>query len=71
MSTPLHVLLNPDQYFEVDVGDGEADPSACRQLSQELSCSIFTGTAGSKDHQHMLRHTGLSLEVLVTVVALF
>ena len=66
MSTPLHVLLKADPRLEGDVADDKADPSVCLQLNQISVLQYFLETAGSMDHQHVLRQA-----VLATVVALF
>ena len=66
MSTPLHVLLKADPCLEGDVADDKADPSVCLQLNQISVLQYFLETAGSMDHQHVLRQA-----VLATVVALF
>ena len=56
MSTPLHVLLKADPRLEGDVADDKADPSVCLQLNQIYVLQYFLETAGSMDHQHVLRH---------------
>ena len=53
MSTPLHLLFKADPCLEGDVVDDIADPSVCLQLNQ-ISV-FFLETAGSMDHQHVLR----------------
>ena len=70
MSTPLHVLLKADPRLEGDVADDKADPSVCLQLNQISVLQYFLETAGSMDHQHVLRQAVFK-EVLATVVALF
>ena len=55
MSTPLHVLLKADPRFEGDVANDKADPSVCLQLHQISVLQYFLETAGSMDHQHVLR----------------
>ena len=66
MITILHVLLKADPRLEGDVADDKADPSVCLQLNQITVLQYFLETAGSMDHQHVLRQA-----VLATVVALF
>ena len=70
MSTPLHVLLKADPRLEGDVADDKADPSVCIQLYHISVLQYFFETAGSMDHQHVLRQA-VFLEVLATGVALF
>ena len=55
MSTPLHVLLKADPRLEGDVADDKADPLVCLQLNQIYVLQYFLETAGSMDHQHVLR----------------
>ena len=55
MSTPLHVLLKADPRLEGDVADDKADPSVCLQLNQISVLQYFLETAGSMDHQYVLR----------------
>ena len=52
---PLHVLLKVDPSLEGDVADDKADPSVCHQLGQVTVLQYFQGTAGSMNHQHVLR----------------
>ena len=66
MSTPLHVLLKADPFFEGDVADDKADPSVCLQPNQ-ISVLHFFYMADSMDHQHVLRQA-VFLEVLVKVL---
>ena len=51
----LHVLLKADPRLEGDVADDKADPSVCLQLNQMSILQYFLETAGSMDHQHVLR----------------
>ena len=67
VSTPLHVLLKPNHCLDGDVADGEAEPSVSHQLGQVSVLQYFLGTAGSMEHQYMLREAKLSREVLATV----
>ena len=62
MSTPLHVLLKADPRLEGDVADDKADPSVCLQLNQISVLQYFLETAGSMDHQHVLRQAGFFLK---------
>jgi hypothetical protein len=55
MSTPLHVLLKADPLLEGDLADDKADPSVCVQLHQISVLQYFLETAGSMEHQHVLR----------------
>jgi hypothetical protein len=55
MSTPLHVLLKAEPCLEGDVADDKADTSVCVQLHQISVLQYFLYTAGSMDHQHVLR----------------
>ena len=55
MSTPLHVLLKADPRLEGDVADDKADPLVYLQLNQISVLQYFLETAGSMDHQHVLR----------------
>ena len=68
MSTPIHVLLKADPCLKYNVADG---PWCAYNLSRYLSCSFFLETAGSMDHQHVLRQAVFVKEVLATAVALF
>ena len=70
MSTP-YVLLKADHSLEGDVADDKANRSACHQLGQVSVLQYFRGTAGSLDHQHVLRPAGLSGKVLATGATLF
>ena len=70
MSTPLHVLFKDDPRLDGDVADEKADPSVCLQLNQIYGLQYFFETAGSMDHQHVLRQA-FFLEVLAILVALF
>ena len=71
MSTPIHLLLKADPRLEDDVADDKADPLVCLQLNQISVLQYFLETAGSMDHQHVLRQAVFVKEVLATVVALF
>ena len=71
MSTPLHVLVLADPCLEYDVADDKANPLVCLQLNQISVLQYFLETAGSMDHQHVLRQAVFFQEVLATVVALF
>ena len=62
-------MLKADPRLEGDVADDKANSLVCLQLHQ-ISVLHFFLTAGSMDHQHMLRQAFL-LEVLATLVALF
>ena len=55
MSTPLHVLLKADPCLEGDVEDDKADHSVCVQLHHISLLQYFLETAGSIQHQHVLR----------------
>ena len=66
MSTPIHVLLKADPRLEGDVADDKADPSVCLQLNQISVLQYFLETAGSMDHQHVLRQAVFLKEVLAT-----
>ena len=55
MSTPIHMLRKADPCLEDDVADDKADPSVCLQLKQISILQYFLETAGSMDHQHVLR----------------
>ena len=55
MSTSLHVLFKADPHLEGNVADDKADPSVCLQLKQISVLQYFLETAGSMDHQHVLR----------------
>ena len=67
LSTPA----GADPRLEGDVADEKAAPSVCLQLNQISVLQYFLETAGSMDHQHVLRQAVFFLEVLVTGVALF
>ena len=58
-------------HLEDNLADDKADPWCAYSLSRYLSCSILLETAGSMDHQPVLRQAVFVKEVLVTVVALF
>ena len=60
MSTPLLVLLKADPRLEGDGADDKADPSVCVQLHQISVLQYFLETAGSMDHQHVLRQAVFS-----------
>ena len=49
------MLLKADPCLEGDVADDKADPSVCLQLNQISVLQYFFETAGSMDHQHVLR----------------
>ena len=49
------MLLKADPCLEGDVVDDKADPSVCLQLNQIYVLQYFLETAGSMDHQHVLR----------------
>ena len=55
IGTPLHVLIKADPCLEGDVADDKADLSACLQLKEISVLQYFSETAGSMDHQHVLR----------------
>ena len=55
MSITLHLLLEAEPCLEGVVADGKADLPVCHQLSQVSVLQYFGGTAGSMDHQHVLR----------------
>ena len=66
MSNPHHMLLKAAPCLEGHVADDKADTLVCLQLNQISVLQYFLETAGSMDHQHVLRQA-----VLATVVALF
>ena len=49
------MLLKADPRLEDDVADDKADPLVCLQLNQISVLQYFFETAGSMDHQHVLR----------------
>ena len=49
------MLLKADPRLEGDVADDKADPLVCLQLNQISVLQYFFETAGSMDHQHVLR----------------
>ena len=55
MSTPLNVLLKADPGLEGDKVNDKADPSVCLQLNQISVLQSFLETAGSMNHQLVLR----------------
>ena len=55
MSTPLKVLLKADPRLEGDVGNDKANTSVYLHLDQISVLQYFFETAGSMDHQHVLR----------------
>ena len=55
MRTPIHMLGKVDPCLEDYVADDKADPSVCLQLKQISILQNFLETAGSMDHQHVLR----------------
>ena len=55
MSNPIHVLLKADPCLEDDVADDKAEPLVCLQLNKISVLQYFFETAGSMDHQHVLR----------------
>ena len=55
MTTPLEVLLKEDPCLKGDVSDDKAGPLVCQQLNQISVLQCFVKTAGSMDHQHVLR----------------
>ena len=62
MRTPLNVLLEADPRLEVGVTDDIADPSVCLQLNQISVLQYILETAGSMDHQHVLRQAVFCLK---------
>ena len=64
------MLLKADPRLEGDVADDNADPSVCVKLYQISVLQYFLETAGSIDHQNVIRHA-VFLEVLATGAALF
>ena len=71
MSSPLKVLLKADLLLKGDLGNDKADHSVCLHLGHISVLQYFFETAGSMNHQHVLRQAVFFLEVLATVVALF
>ena len=55
MSTPLLVLLKADPRLEGEVADDKADPLVFLQTNQIFVLQYCSETAGSMDHQHVLR----------------
>ena len=49
------MLLKADTRPKDDVADDEADPLVCLKLNQISVLQYFLITAGSMDHQHVLR----------------
>ena len=70
MNTPIHVPLKANPRLENDVADEKAGPLMCLQPNQISVLKYFLETAGSMDHQHVLREPVFK-EVLATVFALF
>ena len=54
-STPIHVILKADPRLNDDVAEDKADPLVCLQLNQISVLHYFLETAGSMNHQHVLR----------------
>ena len=52
------MLLKADPCLEDNVADDKSDPLVCLQLKKQISIlQYFLETAGSIDHQHVLRPT--------------
>ena len=49
------MLCKTDPCLEDDVTDDKADPSVCLQVNQISVLQYLLETAGSMDHQHVLR----------------
>ena len=64
MSTPLFGLFKADPGLEGDVANDKADPLVCLQLHQISVLQYFLETAGSMDHQHVLRQAVFFLKFL-------
>ena len=64
------MLLKAYPRLESDLADDKVDSLVCLQLNQISVLPYFFETAGSKDHQHVLRQAFL-LEVLARMVAIF
>ena len=67
--------LKADPCLENDVADDKADPSVCLQVNQISVLQYFLETAGSMDHQHVLRQgvlaTTLAGKIIATVLPNF
>ena len=58
------MLRKADLCLEDDVGDDKADPLVCLQFNQIPVLQYFSKTAGSMDHQHVLRQAGFLKDFL-------